>query len=325
MIGAKKIRIPAAERPFYDAITRMFPEREYIVMPQVAFAVSGEGVRIADLLVASRWQSRDSLLRGFEIKTTRASYKHELKEPEKGDIPARYCDLWTILAPAGLLSRSYVPENWGLWELADGQFSTRYAAKPLTPKDLPRSVMVSILQAAFHKIDAKLADEDIVQAHKEGVSEGRRKGREGMAAMTQAFADRLQEKQNEIDEIKGFLIDIGLPADSRCDKQSRAFARVNMIMRVFRTHWGSHIPEESLIKAIRYIATRGIQNFRPGLEHARATFARLLEDVNEQMQMFDPIDPAKEVLSSSEGDPVAPSALPKLQSQMEDPSPQNAR
>jgi hypothetical protein len=310
MIAAKKIRIPAAERPFYDAITRMFPEREYIVMPQVAFPVPGEGARIADLLVASRWQSRDSLLRGFEIKTTRASYKQELKEPEKGDIPARYCDLWTILAPVGLLTRSYVPENWGLWELADGEFHTRYAAKPLVPKDLPRSVMVSILQAAFHKIDAKLVDEDIVKAHKEGVSEGRRRGREGMAGMTQAFSDRLQAKQGEINELKGFLIDIGLSGDSRCDKQSREFARVKMIMQVFRTHWGSHIPEQKLILAIRYIAMRGIQLFRPGLEHARATFARLLEDVNEQMQMFEPIDPANEVLSPATEDPVTLSASP---------------
>lgn len=282
MIAAKKVRIPAAERPYHDALHKTYPEREFLVIPQVRFPVDGE-YRVADALVAGLWESRDTMLRGFEIKTSPQSLVQELKNPEKADLPARFCDTWTVLAPHGMLRSHQLPAKWGLFELHDGYFMKTKEPEPLAPREFPRAVFASILQGVLSQADAKVRHPDIVKAYKDGVQEGRRKGREGMDAMARCFEDRLKQKDHEREDLARLVSKIGIVWNSRRRDPDEQAERAARILKAFQRCYPDFLAEDDVIEAIQYVAAGGLDQYRSKLNELRSDLKNLLEDVDRRL------------------------------------------
>lgn len=95
------------------AIRRYYPTTEYAVMFEVGDATGGRATRHADAVVMNLWPSRGLLIEGVEVKVSRSDWTRELKNPEKAEAIAQYCDKWWIVAPEGIVHQHEVPAMWG--------------------------------------------------------------------------------------------------------------------------------------------------------------------------------------------------------------------
>src|ERR1041384_1602390 len=71
----------------------------HVVLEEVAPGTGWMGgSRWADVLVLSVWKSKGRTLNGYEIKASRADLKKELRDLDKHQALARYCDEWWLVA-----------------------------------------------------------------------------------------------------------------------------------------------------------------------------------------------------------------------------------
>jgi len=88
---------------------------EYAFLEQVGNATGMSCNRHADAIAVSLWQSRGLTITGFEIKSSRQDWTHELKHPEKADDIASYCHYWyLVLGDENITQFGEVPSNWGV-------------------------------------------------------------------------------------------------------------------------------------------------------------------------------------------------------------------
>lgn len=146
------------------ALRAKLPATEYALFFEVRNAAGFSANRSCDAMALSLWPSRGINLFGFEVKVSRSDWMRELKNPAKAEAIARYCDYWVVLAPAGIVAPSELPNTWGLWELCDnGKWKTPVPPKKLEPVALDRSFVAALLRRAAE------ANDSIVNAmiHKE--------------------------------------------------------------------------------------------------------------------------------------------------------------
>ena len=113
--------------------------------------------RYADAVAMALWPSRGLIIRGFEIKTSRADYKREAAQPLKAESIAKYCDEWWIVAPPNLISdpETEMPPAWGLMvshgkTLRTVRKATRTEAEPLS-----RGFVAAVLRRAHEMVAEK--------------------------------------------------------------------------------------------------------------------------------------------------------------------------
>jgi len=70
--------------------------------------------RTADALAMSLYPSRGLHSHGFEIKVNRGDWITELKNPEKAEEIAKYCDFWWLVSTENIIKIEEVPALWGL-------------------------------------------------------------------------------------------------------------------------------------------------------------------------------------------------------------------
>lgn len=129
--------------------------------------------RRADALVVNFADAAPPLV-GFEIKLTTSDWARELADPAKAEAWARYCQLWWIVAPPGVVDPATLPPRWGLLE-PEGKVPLRVVrdAQLRTAEPLPHYRMVQIVR----QLDAARA------------AQTRAAIAEAAAALTQAKAD----------------------------------------------------------------------------------------------------------------------------------------
>lgn len=88
----------------------------------------GKSVRTADAICMSLWPSRGLQIEGFEIKVSKSDWKSELKDPAKADEFFRFCDMWWIVTPPGIVDVKELPKTWGLIEIVDGKTKIKVQA-----------------------------------------------------------------------------------------------------------------------------------------------------------------------------------------------------
>lgn len=133
---------------FVDRLQARYPPREYAFLTQVHSNTGGPPDRTADAMVFSLWPSRGLTVTGFEIKCYGGDWRRELRNPEKAERIARYCDFWWIVANAGVVPVEELPINWGLMiPSADGLslVKVRDAAK-LNPAPLDRAFIAGVFR-----------------------------------------------------------------------------------------------------------------------------------------------------------------------------------
>lgn len=108
--------------------------------------------RTADAVAMSLWPSRGLDLWGFEVKVSRGDWLAELRQPEKADEIAAYCDFWAVAAPKGVVLQGEAPAKWGVAEVSAGRVRWTKPAERLTPAALDRGFVAAILRRATEDV-----------------------------------------------------------------------------------------------------------------------------------------------------------------------------
>lgn len=86
-----------------------------------------------DFLAVGTWPSTKFVVHGYEIKTSRADWLRELKDPQKSMEGRAKVDHWWLAAPAGTLQPGELPEDWGYLEVSETGFKVVHQAPLLRP------------------------------------------------------------------------------------------------------------------------------------------------------------------------------------------------
>ncbi len=105
--------------------------------------------RTADAVAVSLWPSRGLEIHGMEIKLTRSDWRRELKQPEKADAIARYCDRWYLVVGDSTIVEDWtIPPAWGLYGPRGSVSKLRAlrAAEKLEPQPIDRLFFASLIR-----------------------------------------------------------------------------------------------------------------------------------------------------------------------------------
>lgn len=120
-----------------NALAVKYAAPEYAFLTEVRNQTGfGRAVRSADALAMSLWPSRGIYMTGFEVKISRADWMKELKDPSKAEEIARFCRLWFVATPVGIVKPHELPADWGLIELTEkGSLLYKKAAAERPPQE----------------------------------------------------------------------------------------------------------------------------------------------------------------------------------------------
>lgn len=135
-----------------------YSQPEYAIFFEVANATGYSGKRRwADAIAMSLWPSRGLLLTGIEIKVSRGDWLSEVKNPEKAEEIARYCDNWILVTAPNVARDDEIPANWG-WQVFDGKtLKTKKKPEMLDPQPLDRNFLAALLRSAGKVDEAEIA------------------------------------------------------------------------------------------------------------------------------------------------------------------------
>jgi hypothetical protein len=187
------------------ALRREHPADEYVVLFEVRERVGSAFGSRADAVALSLWPTRGFELTGFEFKCARGDWLAELKNPEKADRIARYCDRWCVFAAPRVVREAELPVGWGLWELAPaGTIRRRVAAAAREAEPMPRTFLAALMRARA-KLDAD--DVNALYAHQRRQWESEQQARDAgrpapLDAATQRDLERLRAGMQKLEEIR---------------------------------------------------------------------------------------------------------------------------
>lgn len=176
-----------------------------VLIPQVRNAAGFDATRTADALAMQLWPSRGLHLEGFEIKCSRADVLKELKQPEKAEVIARWCERWwLVIADASFLKDGELPAEWGLLV----RHGSRLICQKEAPvRDVPKELPKTFLAALLRQVDRELhrPGEDALRAEYErGVKSG-----EASSGWDGKELERLKAAVAEFEELAGVKIGAG--------------------------------------------------------------------------------------------------------------------
>jgi hypothetical protein len=113
----------------------------------------------ADAIAMHLWPSEGLHLIGFELKTSRADWLRELKQPNKADPIKQFCDRWylvvddaSIVKHHPTLNETELPSDWGLMvpNYSSYPYKLRVAqeAPRLKPEPIDRLFLASLMRRA---------------------------------------------------------------------------------------------------------------------------------------------------------------------------------
>jgi hypothetical protein len=97
LIAQKPKKLSAAD--IRVALERRYCAPEWCLMHEAANGTGFSGKRYADCVAMNLFPSRGLAIHGLEIKVSRSDLTKELKNPNKADEIAQYCDLWYVVTP----------------------------------------------------------------------------------------------------------------------------------------------------------------------------------------------------------------------------------
>lgn len=161
------------EEKLLEAVRKSYPPDHYIVVDQVRSDTSIRA-RIADALALGIWKSRSMAIEGFEFKTSRANWLQELKEPQKAEEIAQFCDRWWLVVPnPAIIERQELPENWGLYTLdSKRELKQIVPAINLRPKEPDRVFMGCLLKRILENKLYEAPKPDLAKEYRRGWQEG---------------------------------------------------------------------------------------------------------------------------------------------------------
>jgi len=185
-------------------LQRRYSRGRYALFEEVHDTTGYGHRRSCDAIVVDLWPSGDWEVHGFELKTSRADWLHELRDPDKADTFKSFCDRWWLVAAnQKVVTVEELPEGWGyLWARKDKLVVKRGAPK-LEPQPIDRPFLAALLRRAkdneANNTARKAAWED---GYARGVSVGKSDAR-----LLKTRHKALQERLHEFQAASGIEID----------------------------------------------------------------------------------------------------------------------
>lgn len=126
---------------------RFSDSRRYAVLEEVANATGAGQSRSCDLLVINMWPSDGIEWHGHEIKASRSDWLREIKDPDKADAFALYCDRWWVVAAdRAIVQPGELRDGWGLLVPSGDGLRVAIGAAKRDPKPATREFLAAIMR-----------------------------------------------------------------------------------------------------------------------------------------------------------------------------------
>ncbi len=110
----------------------------------------------ADAIAMDLWPSRGLKLVGFEVKTSRADWLKELKQPEKCEPIKQFCDKWYLVVDDTKIVKRFqdeeVPDDWGYMCVSYSSWPPKLEIKKdapqLKPNPIDKLFLASLMRLA---------------------------------------------------------------------------------------------------------------------------------------------------------------------------------
>lgn len=145
-----------------SALAVTFPAPKWALLFEVQDATGMRATRSADAIAMGLWPSVGLHLHGFEIKSSRADWRRELKDPTKALAIQKFCDRWWLVAAdSGIVRLDELPPTWGLMAMYDGRLRVVRAAPVLDPVTMSRPFLAALLRRSWEAVgdDAAMVGE----------------------------------------------------------------------------------------------------------------------------------------------------------------------
>lgn len=188
------------------ALRDRYAAPEWAIFFEVPNATGGAAARRADAIAMSLWPSRGLEIHGFEIKVERRDWLREVKEPQKAEEIARFCDRWWIAAAPDVVKLDELPRGWGLLILRDATLRQVVEA-PLREGAVPtRPFLASLLRAAQAACPAEEAVRAAVERAREEERAAAKKRREADRASAREDHEALRKVVDDFEAASGVRI-----------------------------------------------------------------------------------------------------------------------
>jgi hypothetical protein len=192
----------------HDELCARFCAPEWAIFFEVASGLGLDNRRYADAIAMSLFPSRGLDIHGIEIKTARSDWLRELKNPEKADPIAKYCDFWWVVTgDEKVADKNEVPRNWGLLVSNGKELRQVKRAERMKPKPIDRPFMGAMFRRAHEQLQAELKkDSRLVEAEERGYKKGLEE-RDWKIKDASADLAKLQGRVKDFQERAGLNID----------------------------------------------------------------------------------------------------------------------
>lgn len=169
---------------FFEAMKARYDAPGWALFYEVGNGTGWHKNRSADAVAMSLYPSRGLDLYGHEFKANRGDWLNELKNPDKAEEIASYCDYWYIVDTnsGNAVKEEEVPSAWGLIVWNGKTLRAVKKAEKLKPRPLDRSFLAGLLRASCKMADAaerKTKDKAwIKDINKKSYDEGFQDGKE---------------------------------------------------------------------------------------------------------------------------------------------------
>lgn len=189
-------------------------------IPKVRSAAAFDARRTIDAYAMGLWPSRGLPLIAFEIKSSRADWQRELKNPAKAEEFFELADyFYLVVGDKDIVRPGELPETWGLLVPHGQGLKVQVEAPRLRPADdgrvkpLPpnfnRSYLAALLRAACYVGTAK--PQEIVEAVAQA-RESERRIHESHREHSEEVLDRERTVRREFEQAAGMSLSGGWPA-----------------------------------------------------------------------------------------------------------------
>jgi len=156
------------QHSFYDAMNERYAAPAWALFYEVADGTGRNHSHWADAVAMSLYPSRGLDLYGHEFKSDRGDWLREVKNPDKAESIAKFCDYWFAVDTndGKAIKVEEVPPNWGLLVWNGKTLRMVKKAEKLKPKSIDRIFMAGLLRSANKAVNAaerKLKDDDWVR------------------------------------------------------------------------------------------------------------------------------------------------------------------
>ena len=183
---------------------------QFALLTEVRSSCGFGAARSADVVVMGIWPSTGHNLVGYEIKVARHDWLREMQQPEKAEAVGRFCDLWYVVAPPGVVQIHELPALWGLIEPAGAGLMVR---RPATKRPDRRPVSATFLAALLRRVTEQSPSEQrLLEEFRRGQAAGAAAERESAQradpeARARANLERLAARVAAFEKASGVEID----------------------------------------------------------------------------------------------------------------------